>query len=1179
MELPIPERIKNFWDLWNIRFCILLSLSLQVFLFLFASSRQRSRNTLLQVLLWSAYLTADWIATVAIGLISNSQTDSNKGNKDILVFWVSFLLLHLGGPDSITSYSLEDNELWLRRLFGLVLQVIGAGYTLFRTIPDNNLWLPTILVLLVGAIKYAERTASQHLASLDCFGSTALTKPYAGHDYEQAVLSFYLSIKPMADIVLSGIAEEIIGRIASAAVQEIGLLWSVKDELSELEETMSTTKAVLLDAEEMQTHNHQVRTWLKRLEDAVCEADDLMDEFNTEAALQQQGMLGNEMTKQVCTFFSASNQVAFRHKLGHKIIAIKEKLTAIRDDRNFHLEERHEETRVVTRGTGPTHSYVPEEEVIGRYRDRMAIMEYLMDAEIEENVGVIPIVGTGGLGKTTLAQVVFNDEKVEKHFDLRMWVYVCKSFNIKLLVEKIIKSATNKGLENLEMDQLQKVLQKEISGKRYLLILDDVWNENREIWLSLKILLSNCGKGSRIIITTRSLVVGEITSSMKPYILGRLNQDESWALFKKVAFNYGEEPKNYNISVIGKEIIEKCGGFPLAIRTIGRMLYFKNPEAEWSSFLKMEFSKIPQEGNDILPTLKLSYDNLPADLKRCFAFCKLFPKGHQIDIKLLINLWMALGFIKISDSTKSLVEVGNEYFMDLLWRSFFQELEEDDEGNKTCKMHALMHDLATQVGGARYAVLETNKKSNFNQATHHVSFDFHLDSSEKVPTTLLEANKIRTILLLRQSSRKIRGRRGQSVCDVIVSSFKSVRLLDLHNLGIKIVPTCIGKLKHLRYLDLSENEDIKMLPDSITLLYNLQTLKLSYCTKLQELPRDLNKLVYLVSLEIDMCTSLTHMPGGLGQLTNLQTLSRFVLKEGTSHTTIKSKHSCDHEVGELSDLMGLNNIRGKLSIINLGNGDQDSKAANLKDKQHLCSLCLCWHVNYYYAKLCDDLFDGHINLNYDLHLPSYLKDVEYEATLEGLQPHPNLKELCLQYYEGVEFPSWLPSHANLEYLFLKNSLKCQYLPPLNGLVSLKKLKLGNMLGLEYISNGPPEPSRTSVLLPALEILEFIRLPNLKGWWRRTDINDCKDGISMNDHVSLSFPRLHRLIIIGCPKLSFLPMSPNIKNLLVQNNIWKPFQLAVLTASTFSNLSFLALFKLKIYNLFQNGSNTSLVSEI
>nr|XP_048329700.1 disease resistance protein RGA2-like [Ziziphus jujuba var. spinosa] len=353
-----------------------------------------------------------------------------------------------------------------------------------------------------------------------------------------------------------------------------------------------------------------------------------------------------------------------------------------------------------------------------------------------------------------------------------------------------------------------------------------------------------------------------------------------------------------------------------------------------------------------------------------------------------------------------------------------------------------------------------------------------------------------------------------------------------------------------------------MLPDSITMLYNLQTLKLSYCTKLQELPRDLNKLVNLVSLEIDMCNSLTHMPGGLGQLTNLQTLSLFVLKEGTSRTIIKSKHSCDHEVGELGDLMGLSNIRGKLSITNLGNGDQDSKTANLKDKQHLYSLYLRWHVDYDYDKLYWDLVHGLVNVNDYLHLPSYLKDLEYEATLEGLQPHPNLKELCLKYYEGMEFPSWLPSHANLECLTLKYSLKCQYLPPLNGLVSLKALRLDGMLGLEYIANGLPAPSTTSVLLPVLEFLEFSRLPNLKGWWRRTDINNWKDGGSMNDHVSLLFPRLYELDIVECPKLSFLPLSPNIKHLLVQNNIWKPFKLAVLRAPTFSNLILLALYRIQ-----------------
>lgn len=346
-----------------------------------------------------------------------------------------------------------------------------------------------------------------------------------------------------------------------------------------------------------------------------------MDEFNTRAALLQQRMLGSEMTKQVCTFFSTSNQLAFRHKLGRKIKAIKERLAAIRDDRQFHLEE----SRIVARRREDTHSYVPEEEVTGRNKDKMAIFEYLMDENIEENLGVISIVGTGGLGKTTLAQLVYNDEKVQKHFDLKLWVCVSVDFNVRMLVEKILKSTSDKIPENLEMDRLQKELRKELNGKKYLLVLDDVWNDNRELWLNLKI------------------------------------------LFEKVAFKRGQEPSNSKIVESGMQIVEKCGGIPLAIRTVGMTLYFNNSETEWSSFLEMEFSRIPQTENEILPTLKLSYDNLPSHLKHCFTFCKLFPKGYEIDVNMLIDLWISLGFVKQSDPTKSfLIYFGDHSFKNFM---------------------------------------------------------------------------------------------------------------------------------------------------------------------------------------------------------------------------------------------------------------------------------------------------------------------------------------------------------------------------------------------------------------------------------------------------------------------------------------------------------------------------------
>lgn len=189
MELPIPKEVKKIWDVWNLRGCILLSLSLQIFLMLFASFRKKCRSKLLLVFIWSAYLLADWVAAVAIGIITKSQVDrcDSKGNKDLFAFWASFLLLHLGGPDTITSFALEDNEFWLRHLVGLVVQVLAAAYSFYLTLLQNDFLVPTVLVLLVGTVKFGERTCALYLASLDHFGETVLPDPVAGPDYEEAV--------------------------------------------------------------------------------------------------------------------------------------------------------------------------------------------------------------------------------------------------------------------------------------------------------------------------------------------------------------------------------------------------------------------------------------------------------------------------------------------------------------------------------------------------------------------------------------------------------------------------------------------------------------------------------------------------------------------------------------------------------------------------------------------------------------------------------------------------------------------------------------------------------------------------------------------------------------------------------------------------------------------------------
>nr|XP_048330847.1 disease resistance protein RGA2-like [Ziziphus jujuba var. spinosa] len=281
----------------------------------------------------------------------------------------------------------------------------------------------------------------------------------------------------------------------------------------------------------------------------------------------------------------------------------------------------------------------------------------------------------------------------------------------------------------------------------------------------------------------------------------------------------------------------------------------------------------------------------------------------------------------------------------------------------------------------------------------------------------------------------------------------------------------------------------------------------------------MKNLVNLRHLELKGLSKLTHMPSGLGQLTNLQTLSQFVLTAGT-----KFRHNI--EVGELKELMLLNNLRGDLWIKNLHHG-KDVIDANLKEKQQLRSLRLGWY-----------------SPNYEVEV---MEIVDHEMTLEGLQPHPNLKDLRLYGYRGVNLSSWLPTLKQLVSFTLKGCLKCQNLPPLDQFPSLKSLTLHDVPALEYISKDFVSSS-INVPLPSLVHLSLKKLPSLKGWWkdiRNGESNNCSGTNTMPlmvvaNYSFLSFPCISSLHIEDCPKLKFIPFSPFIKSLTLENSIWKPF---------------------------------------
>ena len=208
----------------------------------------------------------------------------------------------------------------------------------------------------------------------------------------------------MAEGVIFSVAKGIIEKAGDLLAQEFVLLWNLKDEIEKLNDTVLTISAVIQDAEEKQQHNNQVRVWLKRLMDAIYDADNLLDDISTEA-LRQEVMTQNKKAKEVCVFFSKSNQHAYGIKMGHNVKAMRERLDAIKNDKGFHLDERPVETQVGGYRVRETHSFVRTEDVIGRENDKDKIIKILLDPDVVESVLVLPIAGLGGLGKTTLTQL------------------------------------------------------------------------------------------------------------------------------------------------------------------------------------------------------------------------------------------------------------------------------------------------------------------------------------------------------------------------------------------------------------------------------------------------------------------------------------------------------------------------------------------------------------------------------------------------------------------------------------------------------------------------------------------------------------------------------------------------------------------------------------------------------
>ncbi|KAG4909233.1 hypothetical protein JHK87_055349 [Glycine soja] len=859
---------------------------------------------------------------------------------------------------------------------------------------------------------------------------------------------------------------------------EAKLLWNIPKEFEDIQNELeyiqgSLEKADRMAAEEGDNANKGIKKWVKDLREASFRIEDVIDEHIIYVEHQPHDALGCAALLFECNITHFIESLRRRHQIASEIQQIKSFVQGIKQrgiDYDYLIKPSLEHGSSSYRGSQSVQwhdprlasRYLDEAEVVGLEDPKDELITWLVEGPAERTI--IFVVGMGGLGKTTVAGRVFNNQKVIAHFDCHAWITVSQSYTVEGLLRDLLKKLCKEkkvdpphDISEMNRDSLIDEVRSHLQRKRYVVIFDDVWSV--ELWGQIENAMLDTKNGCRILITTR--MDGVVDSCMKypsdkVHKLKPLTQEESMQLFCKKAFRYhnnGHCPED--LKKISSDFVEKCKGLPLAIVAIGSLLSGKEKTPfEWEKIrrsLSSEMNKNPHLIG-ITKILGFSYDDLPYYLKSCLLYFGVYPEDYEVNSKRLIWQWIAEGFVK-EEEGKTLEDTAQQYLSELISRGLVQVSSFTFDGKaKSCRVHDLLRDM----------ILRKSKDLSFCK---HISKE-----DESMPSGMIRRLSVETFSNGLTGSTKSLHTRSLHVfaqkeeeltnnfVQEIPTKYRLLKILDFEGdltLPGIFVPENWENLAHLKYLNIRHLAmKTEQLPKYICNLRNLETLDIRE-TNVSKLPKEfckLKKLRHLLGDNLD----LFQLKNGLGGLTSLQTLCDVSIPVDDNDNGVE----LIRELGKLKQLrnLSLNGVKEEQGSI------------------------LCFSLN------------EMTNLE---KLNIWSEDEDEIIDLPTISSLPMLRKLCLV-GKLRKIPEWVPQLQNLVKLTLENCKltddpfkSLQNMPHLlfldvfygayegeslnfedGGFQQLRKLSLRGMLNLKsiIIDKGA---------LHSLENLLFWNIPQLK----------------------------------------------------------------------------------------------------